>query len=94
MSLIYSLSWLPTPIVATKESQSQILSVSLPAGMGTIWFTKVTLKKMCVKGLGYWRTSQLRIHLNTQDSGKMTRRMDMESGKTKIGKGGIDQSWL
>lgn len=59
-----------------------------------IWSTKVTLKTTCVKGLGYWRNSQLSIHLNTQDSGKMTRRMDMASGKTKIGKGGMNQSWL
>lgn len=59
-----------------------------------IWSTKVTSKTMCVKGLGYWKTAQLSIHLSTQDSGKTTRRMDMESGKTKIGKGGMDQSRL
>lgn len=60
--------------------------------MGMIWSTKATSKTTCVKGLGYWRTTQLSIHLNTRDSGKMTRRMDTESGKTKTGKGGVQIS--
>uniref|UniRef100_A0A8C6ZBA9 ALS2 C-terminal like n=1 Tax=Nothoprocta perdicaria TaxID=30464 RepID=A0A8C6ZBA9_NOTPE len=58
------------------------------------WSTKATSKMICVKDLGFWRAPQLIVHLNTPDNGKMTRRMDTESGMTKTGNEGMAQSWL